>query len=54
MIPRLGCAARDPYEDEWRKNKIILNAGTELMLPHNKVKMKRNPVSKVLEETLTI
>ena len=25
MIPRLGCAARDPYEDEWKKNRIILN-----------------------------
>ncbi len=54
MIPRLGCAARDPYEDEWKKNRIILNVGTELELLHNKVKMKRNPVSEVLEETLTI
>ena len=54
LVPLLGYAARDPYKDEWNKDKIILNVGEELILQHKRVLMTRNAATEVLEGELTI
>lgn len=54
LVPLLGRAARDPNKDEWKKDRIILNVNEELVIPHKKIHMKRNPSTGVLEGELTL
>lgn len=54
LMPQLGSVARDPFNDEWEKDRIILNIGEDLILAHKKILMTRNVATGVLEGTLTI
>lgn len=54
MMPQLGNVARDPFHDEWKKNRIILNVGEELILTHKEILMTRNAATGVLEGALTV
>lgn len=54
LIPLLGRVARDPNKDEWKKDRIILNVDEELVIPHKRIQMKRNPSTGVLEGELIL
>ena len=54
IMPQLGSEARDPFRDEWEKDRVILNVGEELVFSHKKVLMKKNALTGTLEGMLTI
>lgn len=54
MIPLLGKAARNPQKDEWEQDKMFLEMGCEVSIPHRRIKMERNPETNVLEGELII
>lgn len=54
IIPQLGAAARNPFADEWDKNRMFINIGEEMMIPHKKIKMTKNAKTGVLEGELVI
>ena len=54
MFPALGMVARNPFEDEWKKDCMYINLGEEKKIQHKKIQMVKNVSTGVLEGSLTI
>ena len=54
MMPQLGMAARNPVKDEWEKDQMFLELGEEIMIPHKRIKMRKNEETGVMEGALKI
>lgn len=53
-VPLLGKKARDPYKDEWEKDRLFLNFGKEMEIIHKKIKMNKDEKTGVLVGNLVI
>lgn len=53
-VSPLGYAARDPKTDEWEKGRMFLQIGEEIVIPHTKIQMTKNPETGVLEGSLDL
>lgn len=54
VFPVLGDAAYNPLEDEWKKERMILNIGKKIIIPHKKIQMIRNTQTGILEGSLLL
>lgn len=54
FVPPLGKKARDPMKDEWEKDQLFLELGSELKIVHKRIKMNKDEKTGVLLGDLVI